>query len=371
MSPRTDILVTIGMCVHNGEAFIRAALDSARAQTHENLEILVYDDGSTDGTLGVLEGYHDPRLTVIRGEQKRGLSYGRNLLRRRARGAYLTWLDADDVYHPDRVECLLGHALETGADISCDVYQYMSPGGQLLQQWHRIPDKVACEPHFTRLFERNVMIPHPLISATCFKTLQYDPLLHVSEDYDFWLQCSYTGRRFARFNKVTLFYRDTPNSMSKDPSRNRQMTKKILSKYNPRRLAELYLHRGYSLKHANYMLCLYSIYREEYRQALEYARRPWPGEPDVDQAFYLGTLYLRIGQFDAARRYLEHHLTRHPTSPAGYNNLAVLLKMRGQPSQTFFHRALELLPGYTDARLNICENTRARITDTQLASFRE
>ena len=361
-----DILVTIGMNVYNGERFLREALDSALRQTHENLEILVYDDGSTDGTPAILASIADSRVRVIRAETNRGLGHGRRCLQREARGRYVTWLDADDVFLPNRVERLLSRALESDADIACDVYQYMSQDGRPLQQWHRIPEKVACEPHFTRLFERNVMIPHPLIRHTCLKSLSYDASFRHSEDYDFWLRCSFAGKRFVVCDEIGLRYRLTPGSLSKNIRRSREQTRKALSKHALSDVVQLYRARGYSAAHIHYMLCLQHIFRGRYEEALGYARRPWPGERDVDQDFYLGTLYLRTSCFPEARKHLETHLERQPESPAGLNNLGVLLESVGRDGSEHFQQALRVRPDYHDARQNLQQSTNWFITDTQL-----
>ena len=361
-----DILVTIGMNVYNGERFLREALDSALRQTHENLEILVYDDGSTDGTPAILASISDPRVRVIRAETNRGLGHGRHRLQREARGRYVTWLDADDVFLPNRVERLLAHALETGAEITCDVYQYMTHDGRLLPKWHRIPEKVASEPHFTRLFERNVMIPHPLIRHTCLKSLSYDASFRHSEDYDFWLRCSFAGKRFVVCDAIGLRYRLTPGSLSKNIRRSREQTRKALSKYALSDIVQLYRARRYSSAHIHYMLCLQHVFRGCYQEALVYANRSWPDESDVDQDFYLGTLYLRTSCFAQARKHLETHLERQPESPAGLNNLGVLLESVGRDGSKHFQWALRVRPDYYDARQNLQRSTDWFITDTQL-----
>jgi glycosyltransferase involved in cell wall biosynthesis len=95
--------MTVVMPVHNREAWVGRALESVLAQTWSDFEILVVDDGSTDGTADVLRRYLS-RITLL--SSPHGGAYAaRNLAIRQARGALVAFIDSDDVWHPDRLEC--------------------------------------------------------------------------------------------------------------------------------------------------------------------------------------------------------------------------------------------------------------------------
>src|SRR4029453_14168742 len=95
-----DDLVSVIMPVYNGERFIAAALDSVLAQTHRNIELIVVDEGSTDGTPPILSAptQRDSRVQVIRGDHA-GVAAARNRAIEAARGALLAPIDADDLWH--------------------------------------------------------------------------------------------------------------------------------------------------------------------------------------------------------------------------------------------------------------------------------
>ena len=361
-----ETLVTIGICVYNGEPFLRQTLSSALSQTHQNLEIILFNDGSTDQTLGVLNQFSDPRIHVVDSSKNRGVGYARQVVKTLARGDYFAWLDADDIYHPDRIETLLRHALDHGSDLTCDVYRMMTHKGEITQQTYRVPDKISADSHFTRLFERNVMIPHPLTSSRCLKSIDYDTSLKVSDDYDFWLKACYGGYLFSFVDEIKLDYRLTEGSLTSDPRRSRAETREILCKYPVPDLAALYRRRGFSLEHINYMQCLQYLFREDYESALSFAFQPWPDEQDVDQEFYQGTLLLRDSRLPDARGHLERHLSRYPKSPAGKNNMGVLLRLTGEAATSYFSEALKILPDYQDALENLASGGRRIITDTQI-----
>jgi glycosyltransferase involved in cell wall biosynthesis len=104
-------LVSIALCTFNGERYLSAQLDSILAQTHARLEVVVLDDGSTDGTLGLLEEYarRDPRIRLHRNEQR--LGFIRNFERAitLCTGELIALSDQDDIWHPEKIERLLRH----------------------------------------------------------------------------------------------------------------------------------------------------------------------------------------------------------------------------------------------------------------------
>ena len=98
-------LVSVIMPAHNGEAFIRQAVESVLEQGLADLELIIVDDGSTDATLRVLAHVSDPRLIVLP-QPNRGSGSARNAGIAIARGQYIAHIDHDDLWPPDRLACL-------------------------------------------------------------------------------------------------------------------------------------------------------------------------------------------------------------------------------------------------------------------------
>src|SRR5690242_17155890 len=96
------VLVSAIIPAHNCERFLADAIDSALGQTYAEVECVVVDDGSTDGTADVASAYGN-RVRLIRQEQ-RGVSAARNRGAAEAKGNLLAFLDADDRWLPERVE---------------------------------------------------------------------------------------------------------------------------------------------------------------------------------------------------------------------------------------------------------------------------
>lgn len=158
-------LISVLMGVHNGEATLEAAVDSILAQSWQELELIICDDASTDGTWTILERYaqRDDRVRLLRNETNLGLGATLNCCLAEARGEYIARQDADDISKPERLERTLAFLLETGAPyVGCGVEVFDDNGiwsrrcfPQIITK-HIIAQK---NPFFhpTMLFHRSVM----------------------------------------------------------------------------------------------------------------------------------------------------------------------------------------------------------------------
>jgi glycosyltransferase involved in cell wall biosynthesis len=111
--------ISVIIPAYNVLPYIRKSLDSVVNQTYKNLEIILIDDGSTDGTGAICDEYaqKDSRITVIH-QQNAGLSAARNVGIERSEGEWIAFLDSDDWVEPQMYEILLKVAQENDADIS-------------------------------------------------------------------------------------------------------------------------------------------------------------------------------------------------------------------------------------------------------------
>jgi glycosyltransferase involved in cell wall biosynthesis len=98
--PKVSVLITF----YNCEKFIGTALDSILNQTFRDLEVVLIDDGSTDGSLKVVNGYRDKRIRLIKSEKNLGIGGARNRALGFCRGEYIAIMDADDIAMQDRLE---------------------------------------------------------------------------------------------------------------------------------------------------------------------------------------------------------------------------------------------------------------------------
>ncbi|MFO1151151.1 MAG: glycosyltransferase family 2 protein [Alsobacter sp.] len=130
--PPKDVgTVSVIMSAYNAAETINYSIRSILDQTYQNMELLVCDDGSTDGTIDVIKTITDPRLRVFRSVGNQGPYNVRNFLLKEARGAYLTFQDSDDLAHPMRLERQLDAMFGAQAKACTGKWLRVRPSGDI------------------------------------------------------------------------------------------------------------------------------------------------------------------------------------------------------------------------------------------------
>lgn len=224
--------VTVLMSVHNGEDHLKKALDSILAQTLRDFELLVIDDGSTDGTPAILAACGDPRIKVVR-QENRGLAAALNRGLDLARGRYVARMDADDVCLPERLERQVAF-MEAHPEVAISGGWVRAQGGGRDQAW-RCPTHAA-EVRCRLLFHSVLAHPSVMIrkEAVLREGLYYDEAFRYAQDYDLWQRAS---RRLgvANLGEVLLDYR--VGGWQGEGKRDRQ--RPFIERVHRRALAEL------------------------------------------------------------------------------------------------------------------------------------
>ena len=111
--------ITVGISAYNIEKYLPRAIDSVLAQTHENLEIIIVDDGSTDGTGAICDRYaeKDKRIRVIH-QENAGPGMARNRVMEAMTGDWLMFVDGDDYIEPDMAETMLKAAQDAACPLA-------------------------------------------------------------------------------------------------------------------------------------------------------------------------------------------------------------------------------------------------------------
>lgn len=107
-------LVSIIMPAYNCGRFIKESIDSVLAQTYTNWELLIVDDCSTDNTKAIVSTYDDKRIRYMRNPQNMGAALTRNKALREAKGRYIAFLDADDMWLPEKLERQIAFMQDNG-----------------------------------------------------------------------------------------------------------------------------------------------------------------------------------------------------------------------------------------------------------------
>lgn len=122
-------MVSIIVPAYNAGPWLPAAVRSVLAQTEQDWELVLVDDGSTDATPGLCDGYADSDVRIrVQHTPNAGVSAARNRGLKLCRGQWILFLDADDVLHPDMLRIMLDAATRHNADmVSCATYQFHTP----------------------------------------------------------------------------------------------------------------------------------------------------------------------------------------------------------------------------------------------------
>src|SRR6185503_16497320 len=105
------MLVSVYLPTRNRVELLARAVESVLTQTHRDLELIVVDDASSDGTAAYLrdKSRGDPRLSFLRNDERRGAAVSRNRAIRKSKGQFMTGLDDDDYFEPARIAAFLDH----------------------------------------------------------------------------------------------------------------------------------------------------------------------------------------------------------------------------------------------------------------------
>ncbi len=185
--------VTVLMPVFNGERFIGEAIQSILGQTFADFELLVINDGSTDGSLSVVEEYaaHDRRIRVV-SRENRGLVATLNEGIDLARGAYLARMDCDDISFPMRLQRQRDFMHAHPECVLCGSSSLIiNPDGRVIKKWNvPIPDWTS--------FYIFSCFSTPFVHSSAFLNLDllrggdfyYDRQYSCAEDFDLWRRLS-------------------------------------------------------------------------------------------------------------------------------------------------------------------------------------
>lgn len=210
-------LVSVIVPAYQAEAYLREALDSALKQDHEAFELIVIDDGSTDRTAEIAAAYP---VRLVRREQG-GPAAARNSGLAVAKGEFITILDADDVWPPDRLSCQLAHlAAHPEQGIVLGLAEvFLSPG----------ESRPAHDPGFA---EGEKVIGHPatmLARRDVFGVVgAFDEALRLSEDIDWLARASDAGIIAGRVDRTLLYYRIHAHNTSRHTHANHAATLRVL-----------------------------------------------------------------------------------------------------------------------------------------------
>lgn len=212
-------LVSVIIPAYNAVQWLPDAVNSILAQAYGKWELIIVNDGSTDGTADLAKSFVNPRITVV-DQANQGVSAARNTGIKRSSGELICFLDADDAMAPHnlavKVQAIEEHGVDWAyADIAlCD--EQLRPTGEVLEG-------TPADVLRTLLLQEHPAVPlscgNILARKSCFEQgVRFDESLSNAADQDFTMQLA---SRFshAHVPKTCTLYRNLPGSMSKNVAR--------------------------------------------------------------------------------------------------------------------------------------------------------
>lgn len=215
---RSSALVSVLMPVRDAAPYLDEALRSIAEQTHEHLEVVVVDDGSSDASGAIADEWaaRDARFRVVH-QEPQGFVGASQRACAESRGAYIAAMGADDVARPRRLELQLAVLEAEGLDACGGGVAYFPDVTDGLRRYERWLNSLTTEDAVRRDLFVECPIGHPTLlaraAAVAYRAVDWP------EDYDLVLRLWAAGGRFRNVDEVVLDWRDHPGRLARTDDR--------------------------------------------------------------------------------------------------------------------------------------------------------
>lgn len=206
--------VSIITPVYNSEKFLQDTINCVRNQTYNNWELLMVDDCSNDTSAQIIQNAaaQDSRIQYYKLEENSGAAVARNFALKKMSGRFIAYLDADDLWKPDKLQKQVHFMLDHQIAFSCTDYEVIDESGNA-------KNKLVCMPKLIdyNLFLRNTIIQTVGVMVDTQRTgieLVVMPLLRRRQDAATWCKLLKNGFDCHGFNESLVYYRRVSNSLS-------------------------------------------------------------------------------------------------------------------------------------------------------------
>ena len=213
-------LFSVIIPVYNAAAYISQTLDSVFAQTCGDFEVVVIDDGSTDDTADRVQQFSQHRSLRYVHQMNAGVAAARNTGLNLSRGQFIAFLDADDLWKPDKLAAHLvemQNAPKMGLSFSWFEVFYDRPNAERRVPWFAPPARSIL--NWEDFLERNWTGTSStvVVRAECVRGLRgFNPRFRTGEDYQFWLAIAQDGWEIGFIPSALTVYRKRPSSLTVD-----------------------------------------------------------------------------------------------------------------------------------------------------------
>lgn len=210
-------LVSVIMPCYNMASYVSDSIKSVIAQTYPHWELLIVDDASTDETVNIIKSYAqaDSRIKFAIKKQNSGISDTRNLCIQMAQGQFLAFLDADDIWHPEKLEKQLSFMMAKNIGFTYSTYDWIDEDGKVMNKFINTIGNLDYKTYL-----RNTIIGCSTVMVN--KTITGDvivPKFRTSEDTATWLDILRKGLLAYAIDESLVSYRIRRKSASSNKIR--------------------------------------------------------------------------------------------------------------------------------------------------------
>ena len=205
-------LVSVIMPCYNMASYVADSIKSVVAQTYPHWELLIVDDASTDKTVSIIESYvqTDSRIRLAIKTQNSGIADTRNQCIQMAQGQFLAFLDADDIWHPEKLEKQLNFMFEKNVGFTYSTYDWIDEEGNTLNRFINTIGNLDYETYL-----RNTIIGCSTVMVNKAITGEVVvPKFRTSEDTATWLDILRKGFLAYAIDEPLVSYRIRRKSAS-------------------------------------------------------------------------------------------------------------------------------------------------------------
>ena len=205
-------LISVIMPCYNMASYVADSIKSVIAQTYPHWELLIVDDASTDETVSIIESYvqTDSRIRLAIKTQNSGIADTRNQCIQMAQGQFLAFLDADDIWHPEKLEKQLNFMFEKNVGFTYSTYDWIDEEGNTLNRFINTIGNLDYETYL-----RNTIIGCSTVMVNKAITGEVVvPKFRTSEDTATWLDILRKGFLAYAIDEPLVSYRIRRKSAS-------------------------------------------------------------------------------------------------------------------------------------------------------------
>ncbi|WP_405078190.1 glycosyltransferase family 2 protein [Pectobacterium versatile] len=202
-------MISIIMPVHNGECTIRKSIDSILNQSFQDIKIYIVDDCSDDDTPSIISGYNSDRIFYLRNKENLGVAESRNVGINFSKGKYISFLDSDDIWHPEKLKKQID-ILNSGFDVVCSNYIAFQSENNLMEGRKRMsPEVIFFKDMLKSNFIGNLT---GIYNAEKLGKFYQKNIGH--EDYVMWLGIMTRAQKAYCVQEPLAYYRVSSTSLS-------------------------------------------------------------------------------------------------------------------------------------------------------------